>query len=429
MSTLENTDVTDRHAVTNWAGNITFDAAEYARPESIDELAEVVVRSRKVRAVGSAHSFNRIADTGGIQVSTAGLPTTVDIDGDARTVTVNGGLRYGDFVEQLDAAGWAIHNLASLPHISVAGAVATGTHGSGDRNAPLHGAVAAVEAVTADGSIRRIARGDDDFDGAVVSLGLLGVVTRVTLDVEPAFEVRQDTFENLPWDQLLPNLDAITSSAYSVSLFTHWGDEGVSQAWLKTRMDADQHVAAADTFFGASAAERQRHPLPDLDGSNTTVQHGIPGRWWDRLPHFKLGFTPSNGEELQSEFLVPRRDAVAAIEAVRQFAPRMQPHLFVTELRTMAGDDQWMSPSHSEDCIGIHFTWKQHVPEVTALLVEIGAALAPLDARPHWGKLFDTAGTDVAALYPRLNDFRALADRYDPEGKFRNDFVDGLIFR
>jgi len=410
---------------TNWAGNLSYSASDLFEPTSVDELREMVAATPRIRAIGSRHSFNRIADTTAVQVTTAGIPLDIEIDDSARTVTVGAGARYGEFVEQLDRAGWALHNLASLPHISVAGAIATGTHGSGDRNGCLSTEVAAIELVTADGGILTLGRGDPDFNGAVVSLGTLGVVARVTLDIEPAFEVRQDVVENLSWDALTGNLHAITASAYSVSIFTHWGDDGATQVWLKRRSD---DPSPAGDFFGASPAELQRHPLPGAPAGNTTTQLGVPGPWWDRLPHFKLRFTPSNGEELQSEYLVPRRHGVAAIEAVRALAPLIRPHLFVSELRTIAADDLWLSPSSGEDCLGIHFTWKLHVPEVEALLPVIDQALSPFSARPHWGKIFDTDPARIGELYPRLPHFRALADRLDPGGKFRNGFVDHWVF-
>ena len=412
----------------NWAGNITFAASSLQRPASIDEVGPAVARADRVRVLGSAHSFNRIADTTGAQLTTADLPAQVEIDPDSATVTVNGGARYGEFVEQLDAAGWGLRNLASLPHISVAGAVATGTHGSGDGNRSLAGEVSAIESVIADGSTVSARRGDPEFDGMVVALGCLGVVTRITLDLVPAFELRQDVFEGMSWDRLLDDYDEITGSAYSVSCFTDWSDLGIALAWTKSRTDDTNPAVLEREFFGATRATHEHHPLPDLDASNTTAQLGAPGRWWNRLPHFKLGFTPSNGEEVQSEFLVPRRHAADAIDAVRAFGPRITPHLFVGELRTVAADELWLSPSHSEDCLALHFTWQLHLPEVEALVADIQAALAPFGARPHWGKVFDTAATDVAALYPRLDDFRALASSLDPDGKFRNDFVDQLLF-
>ncbi|MDX6276894.1 MAG: alditol oxidase [Nocardioidaceae bacterium] len=408
---------------TNWAGNITYSAAALREPESVDELAEVVASALSVRALGSRHSFNRIADTTGLQVSVARLPGMVEIDSAARTATVPAGVRYGEIVEELDRAGWALQNLASLPHISVAGAIATGTHGSGVGNRSLAGAVAGLELVLADGSTLTTQRGDDDFDGMVVSLGCLGVVTRVNLDIVPTYEVRQDLFEHLSWAALADNIDAITSSAYSVSLFTDWGAD-IDQVWLKSKVAE----ARPGELFDATPATRQLHPLPDAPAEFTTAQLGVPGPWWDRLPHFQLRFTPSNGEELQTEYLVPREHALEAIDAVRELAPRIQPHLFVSEIRTIAADELWLSPSHDTDCVALHFTWRQHIPEVTALLPGLDDALAPLGARPHWGKVFETDRERLLAAYPRIPDFRSLAERLDPTGKFRNDTVDGWIF-
>jgi xylitol oxidase len=409
----------NERVTTNWAGNLEYAASAFHRPESVDELSTLVAEAPLVRALGSRHSFNRIADTTGIAISVADLPGDVAIDSAARTVTVPAGALYGELVEELDQAGWALHNMASLPHISVAGAVATGTHGSGVGIGSLSSAVAGLELVTADGSLLTVRRGEPDFAGMVVSLGLLGIVTRVTLDIQPGFEVRQDVYEDLSWAALAEHFDAITSSAYSVSLFTHWG-EAVSQVWLKSRLDDPREAPRPDGLFGATPATYDRHPLPELSAENTTKQLGVPGPWWDRLPHFRLGFTPSNGEELQSEFLVPRAYALEAIDAVRALGPRLQPHLFVTELRTVAADDLWLSPSHTTDCVAIHFTWRQHMPEVTALLGELDTALAPFGPRPHWGKLFVTGRESLTAAYPRLTDFRTLAERLDPTGKFAN---------
>jgi xylitol oxidase len=402
---------------TNWAGNLTYGASSLLEPTTMEQLCEIVATEPAVRGLGSRHSFNRIADTTGVHVSVAALPAVVEVDTLARQVIVSAGLRYGELVEELDRAGWALHNLASLPHISVAGAIATGTHGSGDHNGSLAGSVAALELVTADGSVLTVRRGDPDFDGMVVALGCLGIVTKVTLDIVPTFQVRQDVYEGVSWESIADNFDAITASAYSVSMFTDWGEAGAGQAWLKSRAD----VTPPADFFGALPATRELHPLPDESAEFTTRQLGAPGAWWDRLPHFRLGFTPSNGEELQTEYLVPRFHALAAIAAVRSLAPAIRPHLFVSELRTIAADDLWLSPSHDVDCLAIHFTWRMHVPEVTALLPALDDALAPFGARPHWGKVFESDRDRLAVAYPRISDFRSLAERLDPTGTFRND--------
>jgi xylitol oxidase len=258
-----------------------------------------------------------------------------------------------------------------------------------------------------------------------VSLGLLGIVTAVTLDIVPTFQVRQDVYEGVSWDAITANLEEITASAYSVSMFTDWGDAGAGQAWLKSRAD----VTPPAHFFGAPPATRALHPLPDESAEFTTAQLGTPGAWWDRLPHFRLGFTPSNGQELQSEYLVPRFHAAAAIDAVRGLAPAIRPHLFVSELRTIAADELWLSPSHTVDCLAIHFTWQMHVPEVTGLLPALDDALAPFTARPHWGKVFESGRDRLDAAYPRIADFRALADRLDPNRTFANELTSRWIDR
>ncbi len=404
----------------NWAGNLTYGARTLHEPATIDELIETLAGSTGLRALGSRHSFNRIADTTGDQVSVAGLPVLVDVDESAGEVTVSAGLRYGELVEQLDHAGWALPNLASLPHISVGGAISTGTHGSGDRNGSLASAVSAIQLVRADGELHDVCRGDDDFDGMVVGLGRIGVLTAVSLDIVPTFQVRQDVFEGLPWSAVHEHLDEVTSSAYSVSMFTDWGNGGPHQVWLKSLAG----TPAPTELFGATPAEHAVHPLPGVSAEFTTQQLGRSGPWWDRLPHFRLGYTPSDGEELQTEYLVPRVHALAAIEAVRELAPLVQPLLLVSEIRTIAGDDLWLSPSHGTDCVALHFTWRLDVPAVTAFLPTLDDALAPFTARPHWGKLFETTPERLLAAYPRLPDFRALVDRLDPRGTFGNELTD-----
>ncbi|WP_373877108.1 FAD-binding protein [Leifsonia poae] len=409
----------------NWAGNYEYRAARIAQPSSIDELRELIAGSPSVRALGSRHSFNDLADDDRLLVSTASLPSTVQIDADARTVTVGGGTRYGDLARQLQESGWALHNLASLPHISVAGAIATATHGSGDRNGNLATAVRALRILRADSELVDIARGDAGFDGAVVSLGALGVVVEVTLDIVPTFDASQRLFENLPWDAVTGRFDDVTSAAYSVSLFTTWDEPTVGLAWLKERADVSSTIG--DDFFGARALTAPRHMIPTMDVRNTTEQLGVAGPWNERLPHFRFEFTPSNGEEIQSEYLVPRARAVEAIEAVRRLAPLIAPVLQISEIRTVAADELWLSSAQGTDAVGLHFTWFRDQPAVEAVLPALEGALLPLGARPHWGKLYLDRDHVVPGLYPRLAEFRDLVHAYDPDGRFRNAFVERLL--
>ncbi|MER6173881.1 FAD-binding protein [Streptosporangium sp. NPDC001681] len=416
----------------NWAGNITYGAARFHRPGSMEQLQELVAGSDAVRALGTRHSFNEIADRpGGDLVSLEGLPGGPELDPARGTVTVGAGVRYGELSRYLHGAGYALHNLGSLPHISVAGACATATHGSGDANGNLATAVSGLELVTADGEVTFLSRerDGDRFAGAVVGLGALGVVTRVVLDVVPAFEVRQHVYENLPWARLEEHFEEITSAGYSVSMFTGWDGPVIDQVWVKRRDGEPGPWEPVSRWLDATAAPADRHPLPGLSAVNCTAQLGVPGPWYDRLPHFRLDFTPSSGEELQSEYLLPRRHALAALRALDGVRDVVSPVLQVSEIRTVAADELWLSPSYRQDVVAVHFTWKKDWPAVRRVLTVIEDLLEPFEARPHWGKLFLMGPERLASRYDRLPDFRRLAADLDPTGKFRNPFVNDLLLK
>jgi xylitol oxidase len=407
--------------ITNWAGNITYSARELHRPHSLDKVAELVADSTRVRVLGSGHSFNEIAEPGpeGVLLSIAGLPPVIDVDTTARTVRVSGGVRYAELARVVHAHGLALPNMASLPHISVAGSVATGTHGSGVGNGPLSSSVREVELVTADGSVLTIGRDDPRFGGAVTSLGALGVVTALTLDLVPSFDVEQYVFTELP----LAGLDSaafetVMSTAYSVSLFTDWGAPGFRQVWVKRRTDQP----LADFPWAAPATEKM-HPVPGMPAVNCTEQSGAPGPWHDRLPHFRADFTPSSGAELQSEYLLPRAHAVEALHAVDGIRETVAGVLQICEVRTVAADDQWLSPSYGRDTVALHFTWIEDTAAVLPAVRRLEEALDAFDARPHWGKVFTMPADVLRGRWPRLGDFRKLAHELDPEGKFANAFV------
>ena len=414
----------------NWAGNYTYGAARLHRPETVEQLQELVSSRRKLKALGTRHSFNEIADTEDDLISLAHFDRVVALDRERRTVTVEAGVRYGELCRYLDRQGFALHNLASLPHISVAGACATGTHGSGDRQGNLATAVSALELVAASGELVVLTREQhpEQLAGAVVGLGGLGVVTKLTLDVEPAFAMRQDVYEKLPLARLEDHFEEITSSAYSASFFTDWRCATFNQVWLKRRVADGAAFEPASELFGATRATRQLHPIEGMPPENCTPQLGIPGPWHERIPHFRLEFTPSVGEELQSEYLLPRRHAFAAFQAIDRLRDQVAPLLQISEVRTIAADNLWMSPCYRQDCISIHLTWIQDWPAVRRVLPVIEEALAPLDTRPHWGKLFTVPAARLGSLYERLADFQDLLRSYDPEGKFRNAFLDRYIF-
>jgi alditol oxidase len=418
----------------NWAGNIRFSARQIHRPESVDDVRRLVAGGRRVRALGTGHCFSTITDAAagspddgldaGDLIALDALPPTVDIDAAQRSVTVAASVRYGDLATQLDAAGFALHNLASLPHISVAGSIATGTHGSGDRNGGLATAVTGIEMVTAAGEIVTMTRDShsDEFTGSIVALGALGILTHVRLAIEPTYEVAQWVYEGMPWDRLLANLDDVFASAYSVSVLTRWDAPAVDYVWRKHRVGNSGHPPTE--WLGAELADGPRHPVIGLPPEPATPQLGEPGRWHERLPHFRLEFTPSVGAELQSEFFVPRAHAVAAVQAMRDIGDRLAPVLMVGELRTVAADDLWLSPAYGRDSLALHFTWIPDTPAVLAAVAQVERALEPLGHRPHWGKVFTMSPERIAARFERLGDFGRLRHRLDPDGVFGNEFVD-----
>ncbi|GAA4587326.1 alditol oxidase [Planotetraspora phitsanulokensis] len=416
------------HTVTNWAGNVAFRAERVERPASLDELRGLVARSPKVRVLGSGHSFNDIADSSGSLVALDGLPADVEIDSASATVKIAASVRYAELGRRLHEKGWAVPNLASLPHISVAGSCATGTHGSGNANGGLATAVAAIEMVTADGDLVTLSRDADGdrFPGAVVALGALGAVVTMTLDIVPAFEVRQHVYEGLAGEVVDEHFEDVVSSAYSVSLFTDWRSSRINQVWVKERVEGEGN-APAPSLFGATPADGPRHPVPGVAADACTTQMGVPGPWFERLPHFRPDFTPSSGEELQAEYLMPRRHAVAALHALDDIRDRIAAVLQISEIRTVAADDLWLSPSYGRDTVAFHFTWVKDTEAVLPVLAMIEERLAPFDPRPHWGKLFTVALEVLRSRYDRMDDFRALACALDPAGVFANEFVGRYI--
>lgn len=413
--------------LTNWAGNVTFSTRTLHRPTSLEQLQETVAGSARLRVLGTGHSFSPIADSTGALVTVADLPRRIELDETTQTVTVSAGTRFGELTQVLQAAGWALHNLGSLPHISVGGAVATGTHGSGRHNPTLAAAVAGLELVTPAGEVVQLARGATNFDGSVVALGALGVVTALTLDVQPGYQIEQRVYENLPLAALRANLLDILSAAYSVSVFLSWHRPAAEQVWVKHRVDAGAWGEGSD-WLGATLAAGPRNPVPGMDPAFTTEQGGVAGPWNERLPHFRLEFTPSAGDELQSEYLLPLEAATAGLDVLSALADRIAPLLHVCELRTVAADGLWLSECYRQDSVAVHFTWRPDPGAVAPVLRAVEEGLVPLGARPHWGKVFQIEPADVAARYPRFADARALFEAADPAGKLRNAFLDRYLF-
>ena len=414
----------------NWAGNLTYSTSNVFYPDTVSELQSLVKKCDKLRGLGTRHCFNSIADSKYNLISSGKLNHILSLDKVNNTVTVEAGIKYGELAPYLDKNGFALHNLASLPHISVAGSIITATHGSGVNNGNLSTAVRELDLVTADGSLIKFSKEKDGetFDGMVVNLGALGMITQVTLSIQPTFTMRQQVFVKMPLARLKDHFNEIVSAGYSVSLFTDWQSEFINEVWIKEKVNPEMEYQKMEEFYGGSAAKKNLHPIIELSAENCTPQMGIPGPWYERLPHFKMGFTPSSGKELQSEYFVPRSRAVEAILAIQSLGKQIGPHLFISEIRTISADTLWMSPCRNQDSVAIHFTWKQEWASVHKLLPQIEKELAPFNPRPHWGKIFTMPAPVLESRYEKLNDFKKLAAHYDPKGKFRNDFLNHSLY-
>src|SRR5215472_6419797 len=414
----------------NWAGNVTYGTERLTKATSLKSVQDFVRKQNKFKVLGTRHCFNGIADSRDQFLTLKAMNEVVALDSDARTITVEAGMTYGQLCPYLDSKGWALHNLASLPHISIVGACMTATHGSGEKNGNLATAVSVLEFVDANGNVVQLSRQQDGdaFRGAVVGLGALGVVTKITLNVQPRFTMQQYVYQNLPLKELTTHFDAVESAAYSVSLFTDWRNESINEVWLKTLMENGRVFDAPPEFYGARRATKNLHPIIELSAENCTEQTGVPGPWYDRLPHFRMGFTPSAGKELQTEYLVPRRHAIEAMMAVSRLHALVSPHLMITEIRTIAADDLWMSTAYRRPSVAIHFTWHQDWPAVRSLLPIIERELGPYQPRPHWGKLFTLAPAELRSHYPKIEEFVKLASKFDPHRKLRNDFLNTNVF-
>ena len=414
----------------NWAGNINYTSHKVYHPASVDQVQQIIKNNNKLKCLGSKHSFSTIADTDGFLISTDKLKSVISLDEKNWSVTVEPGITYGDLAIYLHQHGYALLNLASLPHISVAGACATATHGSGVKNGNLSSAVNAIEFVDGTGNVHSFSRkgNPDIFNGVVVHLGALGIVTKVSLDIVRDFNMSQVVYRHLPIENLKQSFAEIMSAGYSVSLFTNWSEEKINQVWVKSFNDAASSDKAPAGFYGASLSEKDMHPVDTQSAETCTVQRGVVAPWFEILPHFKMGFKPSTGKELQSEFFVHKDAGFAAIEAMQALGKQISPYLFVSEIRSVKADELWMSPAYSKDCITLHTTWHQDKKVTTELIPLVEKALQPFDPIPHWAKLSSLPASVLALAYPRLGDFRELCNRFDPQKKFLNKYLEEFVF-
>ena len=407
----------------NWAGNIKFQDSKTIAPKSIAEIQNIVRKNPKVKARGTAHCFNTIADTKHLALLLDQMPKEIIINKEKKSVTVSAGLKYGEVAEELHKNGWALHNLASLPHISIAGAIATGTHGSGSNNGILATAVKSFDVVLADGSFRNINSSDGDlFYGGVIGLGLIGIVVRVELEIQPTFNLGQNVYLEMSRNNFRNNFEEIMNSGYSVSYVTTWQQAVDGEVWVKFLEGSNP----PKELFGSKPATEKLHLLKNHSAEPCNDQLGIIGPWHLRLPHFKMEFTPSSGTELQSEFFVNKAQASSVLLALEAIADQISIPLMGSEIRTIASDNFWMSPQYKSDDVGLHFTWKQ-VPETFEAVKAIEEVLAAFHYRPHLGKIYSATPAYISSVFPKFKNFQQLITEIDPKNKFGNEMTDSLF--
>jgi len=310
--------------------------------------------------------------------------------------------------------------MGSLPHISLAGAYATGTHGSGDTNQMLSSSLKAFSFIDAKGELIHYGIGDENFDACRLGLGSYGLWVSVTLHVVPTYQIRQDVYRQIPWESFYEDPKLGTSAGYSVSLFTKWGGAKIDQLWAKSMIGDLQPPA---TLYGQSAEGNSLVELAPGVGANLTQQGGVPGPWLDRLPHFRLDATPSAGNEIQTEYFLNRDAAIEAMREINKISSLINPTLVISEIRTIAQDSAWLSPMKQEDKIALHFTWKNERQSVSKAVDLVERALAPFAPIPHWGKVHHFDERRLALRHEKLSEARATFDSLDPAGKFSSEYL------
>lgn len=407
----------------NWAGNLTFSAREFIEVNSISKLQQVVSSSQAVKVLATGHSFNAIGDTTETLISIKNLSNGIEIDSQNAQALISAGMAYADAARYLESNGWAFSNMASLGEVTIAGAISTGTHGSGSNNGVLSTSVVGLEIVLGSGELITIDQSNsEEFAGFVVSLGALGVFTKIKMRIIPSFSVKQFVYENIGIQVVAENFDTVFNSAYSVSYFSNWAKNSTGQIWMKF-LDDSSSDNLSDNWLGANQAKAKQHPVKINNPDPCTDQLGISGKWLYRLPHFKLDSSPASGDEVQTEYLVDRKYVNEYIQDLRAIGDEIAPRVYATEIRTIKSDELWLSGAYQRETVGFHFTWKKS-DTLVDFLPRIEEILGKHHGRPHWAKLFSVRSDELSARYPKYSDFEALLKKYDPKQKFRNKFID-----
>ncbi|KAI1700234.1 d-arabinono-1,4-lactone oxidase domain-containing protein [Ditylenchus destructor] len=360
----------------NWGNNFRFSTQNIQYPTSVEEVQQIVRNANKLRVVGTRHSFSKIADSPNTMLSTLALKNIIGFDPTVPSITVQAGITYTDLNPFLPNYG---------PN-------------------------------------------DPELKAIAVGLGAFGVITQVELEVEPTFNLTNYVFVNMPEQDIYDHFDEIENLGYSVQLFTDFSTPGVwDQVWVWVRSDENSNVGNMQNLYGATRTHEQVTAIEALPPTYL-MEQGKEQPWYYGLVDYHLGLSGFDGAEIQSEYFMPYENAIPAIQAVSNFSDLIAPRVYTMLIRTIKGDDLWMSESFNETTVAIHFTWKPNMTAVMEVLPQIEQALLPYGARPHWGKVFAQGPETYLHRYPKLNQWKQLAETLDPTHKFRNKFLEDTVF-
>lgn len=439
---------TDRHPgwrTSNWSGTVAWDDCEVLEPTTIGELQSIIAYSPKVRVIGSAHSFTPLVRSSGrvkpTLLSLRHIPRTWSLDEKKKTVTVDAATTYSELCHALDKTGFALPNTSSLSHFQIAGAIATATHGSsGSRNgrltrSGLADTVVGLEIVGPDGTIRNVNKGHPQFSSSVVSLGMVGVVTRVTLSLVDDYDVIQRVYGKWPptptgtLSAFLSSLPKTIAQFDSFSAFVKWNvdDFGLLIGRKQVPRGATDSASTTDPRLITG-------PIQGFLGQGDFATTGV-GRWCDKMFLWKNNGSPFVSQpELQIAHFVPFRDVERALHATRKVVSTWGDEVLYCELRAVRGDEHLLSPYSADapkpDSFSISHSLDARlgVEKVRQRASELESVLRPYQVRPHWGKLTAMTASDLKEAYGlKLKRFQEVQQQVDPNRKFTNDYLEHLL--
>uniref|UniRef100_A0A915D0Y3 FAD-binding PCMH-type domain-containing protein n=1 Tax=Ditylenchus dipsaci TaxID=166011 RepID=A0A915D0Y3_9BILA len=423
-----------RAPLLNWGGNFNFSTQDIKYPTTTAGVQQLVKECKgKIRPVGTRHSFSEIANTNDTLICLVHMNLILSVDPSVPSVTVQAGITYTDLIPFLQSIGLAIPMMASLGEISIAGAINTAVHGSGAGIGNLATQVLGLQMVLADGSVVQYSKGQNDTElaAATVGLGALGIVTQVTLQAQPTYNLAINVFENMDMSVLDTQLYNITHSGYAINMWSTFGTPGVlDQVWITTKVDSNGVNAYGNVsqLYGAPAATAQSSPIAALPPTYVVPQMGIVGPYYERLTDYDLGLSGQEGQQTQSEYYVDFDDFVPALKALQTLSAEINAVVYVALFRITEKDELWMSPQYKKTTMAIHFSWQPKLDQVMALLPKIEAALAPFNPIPHWGKLYTLKPEQYLPLLPKYPEWREQVELHDPTHKFRNKWLEENIF-